>query len=189
MALQIGVGYSVAPRTPTMKLYRARIPTIAHAVVERLVNEGDIEIEAESRQEAEQDLVAIMEMYLRRDQDLREAVRETMERKGIPYDQYGKTRSEVADQWGHPVGDDVDRFLARQFIENFMISRWCSEVYADDRELFKKILDTLKAWDVDERALRAEAEERIKNIPEGSVERQDALNRALKEVRKRHGLL
>lgn len=172
-----------------MKLYRARIPAIAHAVIERLTNEGDIELEPENRTEAEQDLVAIMEMYLRRDQDLREAVRDVMERKGIPYDQYGKSRSDLADQWGHPVGDDVDRFLARQFIENFMISRWVSEVFSDDRELFKKVLDTLKGYDVDERALRAEAEERIKNIPEGSVERQDALNRALKEVRKRHGLV
>lgn len=171
-----------------MKLYRARIPAIAHAVLERLANEGDIELQPENRTEAEQDLVAIMEMYLRRDQDLREAVREEMERRAIPYDQYGKTRSEVADRWGHPVGDDVDRYLARQFVENFMISRFVEEVYSDDREIYKKILDTLKLHDVDERALRAEAEERIKNIAENSVERQDALARALKEVRKRHGL-
>jgi hypothetical protein len=171
-----------------MKLYRSRIPTIAHAVLERLINENDLEIAAEDREEAERDLVAIMETYLRRDQDLREAVREVMERKGIPYDQYGKTRNDVADQWQHPIGDDVDRYFARQFIENFMISRFVGEVFTDDRELYKKILDVLKAHDVDERALRAEAEERIKNIPEGSVERQEALNRALKEVRKRHGL-
>ena len=172
-----------------MKLYRARIPAIAHAVLDRLVTEADVEIEPENREEAERDLVAIMEMYLRRDQDLREEVREVMERKAIPYDQYGKVRSDVAEQWGHPSGDDVDRFLARQFIENFMISHFISEVFTEDREIYKKILDVLKAHDVDERALRAEAEERIKNIPEGSVERQEALNRALKEVRKRHGLV
>lgn len=171
-----------------MKLYRSRIPQVAHAVLERLVNEGDLEVAPEDRAEAEQDLVAIMEMYLRRDQELRERVREEMERRAIPYDQYGKTRSEVAEAWGHPLGDDVDRFLARQFVENFMISRFISEVYSEDREIYKKILDVLKANDVDEKALRAEAEERIKNIPEG-VERQEALNRALKEVKKKYGLL
>lgn len=172
-----------------MKLYRARIPTIAHAVVERLSNDGEIEVALENRSEAEQDLVAVMEMYLRRDQELREAVREEMERRAISYDQYGKVRSEVAEQWGHPVGDDIDRYLARQFTENFMISRFVDEVFGEDKDIYKKILDVLKNHDVDERALRAEAEERIKNIPEGSVERQEALNRALKEVRKRHGLL
>jgi hypothetical protein len=172
-----------------MKLYRARIPAIATAVLERLSNEGDLELAPENKAEAAQDLVAVMEMYLRRDQDLREAVREDMERRAIPYDQYGKSRSEVADRWGHPVGDDVDRYLARQFVENFMISNFIDEVYSDDSVIYKKILDTMKAFDVDERALRAEAEERIKNIPEHSVDRPDALARALKEVRKRHGLL
>ncbi len=172
-----------------MKLYRTRIPAIAHAVVERLVNEGDIEVALENREEASKDLVAIMEMYLTRDQDLREEVREVMERKGIPYDQYGKTRNDVADSWGHPTGDDVDRFLSRQFVENFMISHFIEEVYSEDGEIYKKILHTIKDFDVDERALRAEAEERIKNVREGSVDYQEALNRALKEVRKRHGLL
>lgn len=171
-----------------MKLYRTRIPAIAHAAVERLCNEGDIEVDPPNRTEAEQDLVAIMEMYAKRDNDLREAVRETMERKGIPYDQYGKMRGELAEAWDHPSGDDVDRYLARQFVENFMISPFVNEVFAEDKDLYKKLLDVLKGFDVDERALRAEAEERIKNIPEGSVERQEALNRALREVRKRHGL-
>lgn len=171
-----------------MKLYRSRIPAIAHGVVERLVNDGDIEVDLPNRTEAEQDLVAIMEMYIKRDNDLRESVREVMERKGISYDQYGKLRSELAEQWDHPVGDDVERFLARQFVENCMISPYVNEVFAEDRELYKKTVDVLKSFDVDEKALRAEAEDRIKNIAEGSVERQDALNRALKEVRRRHGL-
>jgi hypothetical protein len=171
-----------------MKLYRSRVPAIAHAVMERLVNEGDIEVEPESRAEAEQDLVAVMEMYLSQDKSLRDKVGEEMERRGIPYDQFGKMKSDLAEQWGHPVGDDVDRYLSRQFIENFMISRFVSEVFSEDREIYKKILLVLKENDVDERAIRAEAEDRIKNIPEG-VERQDALNRAMKEVRKKYGLM
>lgn len=171
-----------------MKLYRTRIPQIASAVIERLSADGDIEVEGTDREEAASDLVAIMESYLRRDNDLREAVRDEMDKKNLPYDQYGKVKGAIAEGWGHPTGDDIDRFLARQFIENFMISNFVGEVYTDDRELYKKILDLMKPFDVDERALRAEAEERIKNVKEGSVERQDALNRALKEVRKRHGL-
>lgn len=171
-----------------MKLYRARVPAIARAAIERLANEGDIEIAPEDREEAERDLVAIMDTYLRRDQDLREAVRDHMDRKGMSYDQHTRARSEVATEWGHPLGNEVDIFLARQFLENFMISRFVGEVFSEDRVILNKLRDLLRDFDVDERALRAEAEERIKNIPEGSVERQDALQRALKEVRKRHGL-
>jgi hypothetical protein len=111
-----------------------------------------------------------------------------MERRAIPYDQYGKARNDLADRWGHPVGDDVDRFLARQFVENFMISRFVSEVFAEDKDIYKKILDELKSHDVDERALRAEAEGLIKNVKQGTTEYPEAFNRALKEVKKRHGL-
>lgn len=146
-----------------MKLYRTRIPQIASAVIERLSADGDIEVEGSDREEAASDLVAIMESYLRRDNDLREAVRDEMDRKNLPYDQYGKVKGAIAEGWGHPTGDDIDRFLARQFIENFMISNFVGEVYTDDRELYKKILDLMKPFDVDERALRAEAEERIKD--------------------------
>lgn len=171
-----------------MKLYRARVPAIAHAVIERLVNDGDLDVELEARADAEADLVAIMESYLRRDQDLREAVRNEMERRNMPYNEYTKARTDVASQWNHPTGNEVEKFLSRQFNENFMISPSIGEVFGDEREMFRKMVDTLKNFDVDEGALRAEAEERIKNVAEGSVERQDALNRALRDVRKKHGL-
>lgn len=171
-----------------MKLYKARVPLIAKAVIDRLAAEKDIEVEPESRVEAEQDLIAIMESFLKRDMDLREAVRESMSRRAIPYEHFSKVRGEIADFWGHPTGDSIQKFLARQFVENFMISRWIDEVYTDDDLLFKKIMDTIKSFDVDENALRTEAADRVKNIPEGSTDYENAFKNALKEVRKRHGL-
>ena len=172
-----------------MKLYRVKIGPIAHDVIQTLNDTALIEVDPEKRQEAELDLVAIMEEYLRRDSALREAVRENMSAHNIPYEQYGKVRSKMAEEWGHPTGDDVERFLARQMVENFMISHFVTEVFADDKEIFKKILQILVQNDVDEGALRAEAQERIQNIPEGTVDYELALNRAMKEVKKRHGLL
>ena len=172
-----------------MKLYRVKIAPIAHEVIQTLNDAVLIEVDPEKRQEAELDLVAIMEEYLRRDTALREAVREDMSAHNIPYEQYGKVRSKMAEEWGHPTGDDVERFLSRQMVENFMISHFVTEVFADDKEIFKKILQILVKNDVDEGALRAEAQERIQNIPEGTVDYELALNRAMKEVKKRHGLL
>jgi hypothetical protein len=172
-----------------MKLYRVKIGPIAHAVIQTLNDTALIEVDPEKRQEAELDLVAIMEEYLRRDSALREAVRENMSAHNVPYEQYGKVRSKMAEEWGHPTGDDVERFLSRQMVENFMISHFVTEVFADDKEIFKKILQILVKNDVDEGALRAEAQERIQNIPEGTVDYELALNRAMKEVKKRHGLL
>lgn len=172
-----------------MKLYRNRIPEIATAVVGKLMEDGDIEVELQNRSEAEQDLISIMEEYLRRDSELRNNARDNMARAGIGADQYPKVRSRMAEEWGHPTGDDVERFLARQFVENCMISRFVDEVYTDDHELWKKTLTLIKSHDVDERELRDEAKAQIKNESEGTVEYEMAFGRALRDVRKRRGLI
>lgn len=172
-----------------MKLYRLKIPAIATDVIETLTAEGMIEVSNEHKAEAELDLVAVMEEYSRRDHQLRERVKEHMSRHSVPYDQYGKVRGQLSSEMGHPTGDDVERYLARQFVEGFMISNFVDEVYAEDKDLYKRILDLLRGHSVDERALREEAREKIKNIPEGTVDYELALSRAMREVKKRHGLI
>ncbi len=172
-----------------MKLYRNRIPEIAQAVVARLTVDGDIEVAAENRSEAEQDLVSILEEYLRRDMELRNRARDMMSSAGIGADEYPKVRNRMADEWNHPTGDDVERYLARQFVENCMISRFIDEVYADDHSLWKKVLTVIKDHDVDERELRDEARGLIRNVKEGTVDYEMAFTRALRDVRKRRGLI
>ncbi len=172
-----------------MKLYKVKIPVIAREVVETLANEGAIEVAMENRQEAETDLVAIMEEYLRRDNEVREAVREHMAQFSVPYDQYGKIRTQLAERFGHPTGDEVQRYMARQFVENFMISRFVDEVFAEDKELLKRVREIIERHDVDERALRTEAQEQIRNVSEGTMDYEIALSKAMRDVKKRHGLL
>lgn len=172
-----------------MRLYRTRIPVIAMGVIEKLCADGDIDVEQKDREEAQQDLVAIMETFLKRDLDLRDAVKDTMSRRNIPYDRYSKVRSEIADAWGHPTGESVKKYLSRQFVENFMISNFIQEVYADDDMLFRKTLEIIRSFDVDERALRDEAKTLVKNATEGTVDYEIAFAQALKEVKRRHGLL
>lgn len=172
-----------------MKLYRAKVPVIAHEVIDLLVNEGDIEIATDNREEAEKDLVAIMEDFLRRDNDFRNLVRDHMANRNIPYDQYGQTRKTLAEQTDHPIGEDVERYLCRQFIENLMISRFVDEVYAEDKAMYRKIMGLLRNHDVDEREIREEAQAKIKNVKEGTVDYEIALQNAMRDVKKRRGLL
>ena len=172
-----------------MKLYRARVAPIARAIVERLCTENDIDVAAENREEAERDIVAILETYMRDDQKLQDDARELLERRGLSYDQLGKMRRELADTRGHPTNNEIEKYLSRQIVENFMISHFVEEVFSDDRDIQKKVLDVIRSLDVDENKLRLEARERIKNVKEGSVEFEEAMNRAMREVRKRHGLV
>ena len=172
-----------------MKLYRAKIPVIAKAILERLSSEGDVEIRPENREEAEKDLAAIMDEYLRRDNELRDRSRDLMADQNIPYSDFGRTRKKMADEMGHPLGDDVERFLCRQFIENMMISPHIDEVFGEDRAIYKKVMEVLKSNDVDENEIREEAISRMKNVQEGTVDYEIALQEQMKQVKKRRGLL
>ena len=172
-----------------MKLYRSKIPDIAHTVIETLVAEGAIEVNAENKAEAEKDSAAIMEEFLRRDNALRDRVREYMAERNVAYELYGKTRGQMAEEWGHPTGDEVPRFFARQIVENFMISHFVEEVYADDKDIYKRVIDLVRKHDVDERAIRDEAKDKIKNVAEGTVDYEIALSKAIREVKKRYGLI
>lgn len=171
-----------------MKLYQTKVPPIAADIIASLSKEGLLDLRPENRPEAEQDLVAIMEEYLRRDRSLRDNVREHMHRRSLPYSRYGRVRMRLADDWGHPLGDDVERYLARQFVENFMMSRFIEEVYGTDEDLYKFVINILRKYHVDEEALREEARGKVKNVSEGTVEYEIALEEALREVKKRHGL-
>jgi hypothetical protein len=172
-----------------MRVYRAKVPDIAKLVIDTLCNDGDIEVTTENRSESEQDLVAIMEEYLRRDWQLREKVREDMAISGVGYENYGKMRGKLADRWGHPTRGDVGKYLSRQFIENFMISQFVEEVFTSDSHLWKKTLGLIESFHVDESELREEAKGFIKNVKEGTVEYEMAFQRSLKQVKKRRGLI
>ena len=172
-----------------MKLYRAKVPTIAHDTIAALLRDDDIEVEGPNVEEAEADLVAIMEEFMRRDSDFRNRIKDEMSNRGIPYDRYGEVRKRMSEEMDHPVGDDIERFLCRQFIECLMISRFVEEVYADDRVLHRKIMEVLRGHHVDEREIREEAASRIKNIAEGTVEYEIAMQKAVKEAKVRRGLI
>lgn len=171
-----------------MKLYRAKIPAIAKQVIDVLVADGDIEVQPERREEAEKDLIAIMEEFRRRDMELRDRVRDQMAIQKISYDEYGRTLKSAAENGEHPVGDDIERFLCRQFLENMLISPNIEEVYEEDKVLHRKIMDVLRGNDVNEAEIREEAVGKIKNVREGTVEYEIALQNAVKDVKKRRGL-
>ena len=172
-----------------MRLYRSRIEAIAQKVIKVLTEGGHIEVQPTSQLEAFADLEAVMVEYLKREQRLRDAVREQMASLRIPYSDYGKTRARIAREWGHPMGSQVERYLSNQFVESFFVSPYIEEVFSSDNALKRIIQETILEFDVDEGALRDEAREKIKNIPENSSEYEIRFAQALREVRVRHGLV
>ena len=172
-----------------MKLYLANVQLISSTIIDQLCNDGSIEVTARNKAEAESDLTAVMEEFLRRDRKIMRETKDTMSAFEIPYDQFSDQRSKLCKKKGHPTGKDIEKYLARQFIESFMMSNFVDEVYASDEELFKKILPVLRSFHVDENQIREEAKTKIANFVEGTVEYEMALRQAILEVKRKKGLL
>ena len=170
-------------------MYRGKVPVIAQEVIQTLIEDGSIEVDSQNKVEAEQDIKAIMDDYLRRERRLRSEVQDYMASRKISYDRYGEIRKMKAQEHNHPVGDKVISYLASQFTEMFMNSASVEEVYADDREIRGKVFAILKKHNVNESELRDEAKAKLKHLKENSLEFQIRFPEALQEVRRKHGLL
>ena len=171
-----------------MRLYRSQIPRIAEDIIGKLQLDGDIVVESEDRAEAEQDIRAIMEEYLRQEHRVVQETREHMEAHQITYDQFGKIKSRFAERRSHPTGDDGIRWIVGQVLENFMMSRFIAEVFGDDRVMRKTMMALFRRHLIDEADLDREVRGRLKNLRPGTEKWEIEYRRMMEEVRRKRGL-
>jgi uncharacterized protein len=171
-----------------MRLYRSQIPRIAEDIIEAFSLDGDIVVEPANRKEAEDDLRAIMEEYLRQESRIVQMTREHMEQHNITYDKFGKVKSEFADERGHPTGDDGIRWICSQMLEGFMISNHVDEVFGEDRTMKKTLMRIFRKHLIEEADLDREVRARLKNLRPGTDKWEIEYRRVLDEVRRKRGL-
>ena len=70
-----------------------------------------------------------------------------------------------------------------------MITPNVEEVYEEDRVIYKRLMEVVKGHDVDEEEIREEARTKIKNVSEGTVDYEIAMRNAVRDVKKRRGLI
>lgn len=172
-----------------MRLYRSQVPRIAEDIIRTLSLDGDIVVEPDHVDDAERDLVAIMEEYVKQDNKVVQTTREYMESRQITYDQFGKTKAQVAEEIGHPTGDDGIKWVTGQIIENFMISQFVDEVFGEDRNMRKTIMRLFRKHLVEEADLDREVRARLKNIRPGSPQWDIEYRRVMDDVRRKRGLV
>ncbi|MCK6529825.1 DUF507 family protein [Myxococcota bacterium] len=171
-----------------MRLYRSQIPRLAEDILRTLVDDGDIQVEREAFPEAEADIRAVMDEYLRTESRIVQEVREYMEKRQITYDQFAKLRTEAMEEKAHPQGDEGIRFIVNQILESFMISRHVDEVFSDDAGMRRKVMGIFKRHLVDDAELDREARGRLKHLREGTPAWDIEYRRVLEEVRRKRGL-
>ena len=121
-----------------MRLYPKVIPIISREMVQRLMQDGDIEVETMRIADAEMDLSAIMREYLADEERVNQATREALERRG--YDYASSIRSSArwptsaASRWATKASSTC----INQMLEFLLISRNVEEVFAADNVMRRR---------------------------------------------------
>ncbi len=169
-----------------MKLYAAKIEPIATEIINRLVEDGDIEVA--ERKEAELDVASVLKEYLRVDRELTERAKDILEIRGLSNSAFGRTKRHLAEQKDFGLGEDGVTWMMNQLLELFMQSQHVEEIYAEDAVLRRKMKDILQKHMAVDEELDREVRQKIRNLEEGTQTWEVEYNRVLEQIKQKHGL-
>jgi hypothetical protein len=169
-----------------MRLYSGKIPTMASEIVKVLVDAGDIAVV--DRAEAEMDAQAVLKEYLRLDREITEKAKDLLQKRGLPYEQFGKVKRTLAHEKGMGLGEEGLEWMTNQMIESFMQSPHIEEIFAEDGVLRKRMADILKKHMLVDEELDEEVRRKIKNLEEGTATWEIEYSKVLDQMKRNRGL-
>jgi hypothetical protein len=169
-----------------MRLYSGKIPGIGSEIVKTLVEAGDIEVS--DRTEAEMDVQAVLKEYLRLDREITEKAKDILQKKNLPYEQFGKIKRAIAGEKAFGLGEDGLEWMTTQMIESFMQSPHIEEIFVDDSILRKRMSEILKKNMMVDEELDEEVRRRIKNLQEGTSTWEVEYGKVLEQIKRNRGL-
>jgi len=169
-----------------MRLYSGKIPTIAGEIVKTLMDAGDIAVL--DRGEAEMDAQAVLKEYLRLDREITERAKDILQKRGLPYEQFGKVKRTLAHEKGLGLGEEGLEWMTGQMIESFMQSPHIEEIFSEDTVLRKRMADILKKHMLVDEELDEEVRRKIKNLEEGTATWEIEYTKVLDQMKRNRGL-
>ena len=169
-----------------MRLYSGKIPAVGTEIVKALVDAGDIAVA--DRAEAEMDVQAVLKEYLRVDREITEKAKDMLQKRSLPYEQFGKVKRALAGEKGFGLGEEGLDWMTTQMIESFMQSPHIDEIFVDDSVLRKRMTDILKKHMQVDEELDEEVRRRIKNLQEGTSTWEVEYSKVLDQIKRNRGL-
>jgi hypothetical protein len=169
-----------------MRLYSGKIPSVGSEIVKTLLDAGDIEVS--DRAEAEMDVQAVLKEYLRVDREITEKAKDLLQKRNLPYEQFGKVKRALAGEKAFGLGDEGLDWMTTQMIESFMQSPHIEEIFVEDSVLRKRMADVLKKHMQVDEELDEEVRRRIKNLQEGTSTWEVEYGKVLDQIKRNRGL-
>jgi hypothetical protein len=166
-----------------MWLTRAKLPAVTSAMVKALVDGGLIETEAPDGVQA--DLVAVIEQYLRDENEISTKARDLAAARGAPPTEVNRIRKELAKHQGVGVGDDSIDYVLAQCLEMLMHSASVEEIFGQDHELKLAMRTPLRTEQAAAEQMEEVVRKRLKHVQEGSSQWEIEYQRMREEVTRR----
>jgi uncharacterized protein len=172
-----------------MRLYSAKVPSIAQEVVRALLSSKDIDLEdAGAQKEVIADVESVLRGYLETERLVDEKTRDLLQRTGRGQNEYGKVREQLAEHQGIKVGDETLDYLLDQVVAMLMHSSHVEEVYAEDVVLRRRMTPIFKKYMQADADVDTEVRAQLKHLKEGTSAWDIEYSRALEAVKRRRGL-
>src|SRR5690606_20843560 len=110
-----------------------KVTDVAREMLRLLQSDG--QIETDMPREVQLDLEAVLNTYIRTEQDLIARARQTLDSRGLSNKDFGRVLRTLADQKGVKVGEEAIDYVLEQLLEMLLNSSNVEEIYAEDHEL------------------------------------------------------
>ncbi len=166
-----------------MRIYRKVIPKIAKDVVRSLLANRAIEVEDGRRDEAELDLAGVMVGYLNELDRISADAHDAIQRHGLPQETLGRVKRSLAESRKVTTGEGAVEYVIDRIIEALFSSKNIEEVFSEDLELRRMVLDSLRKYVGVDEELDREVRGRLKNLREGTSEWEFEYGRLIDQMR------
>jgi hypothetical protein len=170
-------------------IYPKLIPPTARDILKALVDGGDIVVEANQMEEAQEDFAAVLREYNRREEEIFREAKDVLQLRGLEAGKLQEVKRQVAARRGLPLGDEGLDYVIDQMLEFMMRSSHIDEVFAEDHVMRKRIVEVLRKYQQVHQEVDAEVRGRIRNVQEGTSEWEIQYRRVMDQVRRNRGLL
>lgn len=166
-----------------MRIYRKVIPKIAKDIVRSLLASRAIEVEDGRRDEAELDLAGVLVGYVNEVDQLTTDAHETLQRHDLPIEMLGRVKRTLAENRKVIVGEEALDHVLALLIGGLFDSVNIQEVFSEDNELNKMILDSMNKYIGVDEELDREVRGRLRNLREGTSEWEIEYGRLIDQMR------
>lgn len=168
-----------------MRLYTAKVGTIASEVVKALADAKDIEFE--NAREVQLDIESVLNGYIQTEREVTEQAKDILQSRGGTGD-FGRIKRLAAEKKGIKIGDETLDYLLDQLVEMLLYSNNVAEVFAEDVELRRKMAPILKKHMAVEEELEREVRSQLRHVQEGTRTWEIEYARMREEIKRRKGL-